>query len=314
MANNFFKNGDKGYSENLNDSVLVGNAFDWTVSISLPDDTGGVFPDSSDIEKAKVCDVSATPNGNLSIGSTISNSSGNNQVYRLTVYPNFNRFGGFQSISLTADTGVTFYIANKGGNSDIVNNLDYTDLSNVPELQVLKQYDIVITIPSGKSVTVLEFVLQSSSADVAAEISQANVTNLTTDLDHKVDKVEGKGLSTNDFTDTYKDKVDDLGTWTTHSDSTSECTIKYNVTTRMMMIGISKYSKASAGTSYTLATLSNFKPISSFAQPTFSIVAGGVAVGNIRVYAATGKIELVLQVSTFDMGGTTVYGSIMFPY
>ena len=40
MANNFFKNGDKAYSENLNDGVLVGNAFDWTVSIGLPADAG----------------------------------------------------------------------------------------------------------------------------------------------------------------------------------------------------------------------------------------------------------------------------------
>ena len=29
--------------------------------------------------------------------------------------------------------------------------------------------------------------------------------------DLKVDKVEGKGLSTNDFTDEYKDKLDNLG-------------------------------------------------------------------------------------------------------
>ena len=112
LANDFFKNGDKVYAENLNDSVLVGNAFDWTLSISLPADTS-VFPNSGDVVKAKVCDVSITPNSNLSIGSTISNSSGSSQVYRLTVYPDFNRFGGFKSISLDADSGVTFYIANK---------------------------------------------------------------------------------------------------------------------------------------------------------------------------------------------------------
>ena len=182
MANNFFKNGDKAYSENLNDGVLVGNAFDWTVSIGLPADNGGVFPNSSTVVKAKVADVYITPNSNLSIGSTISNSSGSSQVYRLTVYPNFNRFGGFKSISLTADSGVTFYIANKGGTSPIANNLDYDDLSNVPELKVLKEYDIVITIPSNKEVTGLEFVFQSSSADVSGSISQSNVTGLSDSL------------------------------------------------------------------------------------------------------------------------------------
>ena len=176
MANSFFKNGDKAYSENLNDSVLVGNAFDWTVTVSLPDDTGEVFPNSSTVVKGKVADLSITANSNLSIGSTISNSSGSSQVYRLTVYPDFNRFGGFQSITLTGDA--TFYIANKGGTSPIANNLDYTNLGNVPELKVLKEYDIVVTIPNNKSVTGLGFVFQSSSADVSGSINQSNVTGL----------------------------------------------------------------------------------------------------------------------------------------
>lgn len=178
MANNFFNDSNKAYSENLNDGILVGNAFDWTVDVSLPTDTDGVFPDSSTIVMAKVADVSITPNSNLSIGSTIENNSSSSQVYRLTVYPNFNRFGGFKSISLTADSGVTFYIANKGGTSPIASNLDYDDLSNVPELKVLKEYDIVITIPMNKEVTGLEFVFQSSSADVSGSISQSNVTGL----------------------------------------------------------------------------------------------------------------------------------------
>ena len=50
MVNSFFKNGDKAYSENLNDGLLVGNAFDWTVDISLPSDTGSVFPSSTVID------------------------------------------------------------------------------------------------------------------------------------------------------------------------------------------------------------------------------------------------------------------------
>ena len=177
LANNFFKNGDKAYSENLNDSILVGNAFDWTVTVSLPTDTGGVFPNSSTVVKGKVADCSISPNSNLSIGSTISNSSGSSQVYRLTVYPNFNRFGGFKSISVTGDC--TFYIANKGGTNPIANNLDYSDLSDVPELKVLKEYDIVLTIANNKSVSGLEFVFQSSNADVNGIISQENVSGIT---------------------------------------------------------------------------------------------------------------------------------------
>ena len=182
MTNNFFNDSNKAYSENLNDGILVGNAFDWTVDVSLPTDTGGVFPNSSTISMAKVADVYISPNSNLSIGSTISNSSGSSQVYRLTVYPNFNRFGGFKSIALDGDG--TFYIANKGANTPIANNLDYDNLGNVPELKVLKEYDIVVTIPNNGEVTGLGFVFQSSSANVSGSINQANVAGLTTRLNN----------------------------------------------------------------------------------------------------------------------------------
>ncbi len=236
MANSFFKNGDKAYAENLNDGLLVGNAFDWTVTVSLPTDTGAVFPNSSTVVKGKVADCSITPNSNLSIGSTVSNSSGSSQVYRLTVYPAFNRFGGFKSISLTADSGVTFYVANKGASTPIANNLDYTDLSTVPELKVLKEYDIVVSIPTGKSVTGLSFVLQSSSADVSGSIAQSNVTGLSdsfslkvnvsdikdtlysTDTNKPLSAKQGKVLndSKSDTSHTHDDRYVKLG-WTKHS-------------------------------------------------------------------------------------------------
>jgi len=178
--NNFFKHGNKVYIENLNDSVLVGNAFSWSISIDLPTDSDGLFPTGSDVVKAKVADVYATPNSNLSIGDTISNASGSSQVYRLTVYPSFNRFGGFTFVSLEGDGSVI--ITEKGGTSPVRNNLDYTNLGNVTELKTLKEYDIVVTIPSGGEVTGLSFGFQSSTVSAEASISQANVDGLTTRL------------------------------------------------------------------------------------------------------------------------------------
>ena len=178
--NNFFKHNDKVYSENLNDSVLVGNAFSWSISIDLPTDSDALFPTGSDVVKAKVADVYATPNSNLSIGSTIENSSGSSQVYRLTVYPNFNRFGGFTFVSLEGDGSVI--ITEKGGTSPVRDNLDYSNLGNVTELKTLREYDLVVTIPSGGVVTGLGFGFQSTSASADASISQANVTGLVSDL------------------------------------------------------------------------------------------------------------------------------------
>ena len=178
--NNFFKHNDKVYSENLNDSVLVGNAFSWSISMDLPTDSDGLFPSSSDVVKAKVADVYATPNTNLSIGSTIENSSGSSQVYRLTVYPNFNRYGGFTFVSLEGDGSVI--ITEKGGTSPVRNNLDYANLGNVTELKTLREYDLVVTVPSGGEVTGLGFGFQSSTASAVASISQANVSGLVDDL------------------------------------------------------------------------------------------------------------------------------------
>ena len=178
----FFKHGNKVYSENLNDGILVGNSFDWTVNMSLPGDTGGVFPNSTTVVKAKVADCSITPNSNLSIGETITNNAGSSQVYRLTVYPNFNRFGGFTFVSLEGDGSVI--ITEKGGTNPVRNNLDYTNLGNVTELKTLKEYDIVITIPASGVVTGLGFGFQSSAASAEASISQDNVTGLEDDLNN----------------------------------------------------------------------------------------------------------------------------------
>ena len=176
----FFKHGNKVYSENLNDGILVGNSFDWTVNMSLPGDTGGVFPNTTTVVKAKVADVSATPNSNLSIGETITNNAGSSQVYRLTVYPNFNRFGGFTFVSLEGDGDVI--ITEVGASAPIRNNLDYSNLGDVVELKQLKEYDIVVTIPAGGVVTGLGFGFQSSAASAEASISQANVTGLEDEL------------------------------------------------------------------------------------------------------------------------------------
>lgn len=237
MANNFFKNANKAYAENLNDSILLGNDFNWTVTINLPTDTNSAFPSSNNKVKAKVSDVNIIPNSNLSIGSTIENISGSSQVYRLTVYPNFNRFNGFRSITLIGDG--TLYIANKGDTTPISNNLDYTNLSNVPELKELKEYDIVVTIPNGGEVSGLSFVLQSDNFNISASLAQSNVMGLSTSLDSKanildiknnltstdinkplsavqgmvlqntkLDKETGKGLSTNDFTNMYETAIE----------------------------------------------------------------------------------------------------------
>ena len=140
----------------------------------------------------------------------------------------------------------TFYIANKGGTSPIVNNLDYTDLSNVPELKVLKEYDIVVTIPNNGSVTGLSFVFQSSSASVSGSIEQSNVTGLVSALGGKVDKVTGKGLSKNDFTDALKTKLENLNVWETIREGSiqgMDCNYKFEINSLLSLAHLTVYAK-----------------------------------------------------------------------
>lgn len=181
MPNNFFKHNDKVYSENLNDGVLVGNCFDVKLMINLPSDTGEVFPSTSVKTKAKVADVTPTPNSNLGVGERITNNTSSSQEYRLTVYPNFNRFGGFEKITVTGE-GCSVRICEKGESTPIINNLDYNNLSNVSQLKELKEYDIVVTIQPNKSCTGLNFVFITTSNDGVVTISPNNVDGLNVAL------------------------------------------------------------------------------------------------------------------------------------
>lgn len=208
MPNNFFKHNDKVYSENLNDGILVGNCFDVTLGISLPDNTDGVFPSTNEKVKAKVADVTPTPNSNLGVGERITNNTSSSQEYRLTVYPNFNRFGGFEKITVTGE-GCSVRICEKGESNPIINNLDYNNLSNVSQLKELKEYDIVVTIQPNKSCTGLNFVFITTSNDGVVTISQNNVDGLNAalnDLGVGVDNLK-KFKKVYEHSDTRSDMV-----------------------------------------------------------------------------------------------------------
>lgn len=218
MPNDFFKHNDKVYAENLNDGILVGNSFNFTVDISLPSDTGDVFPSNTTMVKAKVADVTPSENSNLSIGEIITNNSGSSQDYRLTVYPNFNRFGGFRYISVIGED-CTIKICEKGENTEIVSGLDYDDLSNIAQLKILKEYDIVISIGGNKTLTRLDFGFISREKGISATIDindvnglNGNLTNIrikNTEQDSRLSILEANNydLSASNYNPTLDDDV-----------------------------------------------------------------------------------------------------------
>ena len=52
--------------------------------------------------------------------------------------------------------------------------------------------------------------IRDADIDAEADIQQSKIAGLSTTFDTKVDKVEGKGLSTNDYTDEDKTKLDEI--------------------------------------------------------------------------------------------------------
>ena len=190
---NFFKHDDKAYAENLNDAVLIGNAFNFEVPVNLPSMyLNNHFPTDTNVHKAGVADVTIISSGSLSIGDTeIRNNTNTSQILRLRIYPNFNTFHAFKSINWTCTGNVTVDICNVGTTTSLIpsgaltNPDNETLLNGINSLQGLKEYDLLITIPVNGVLNTLSLVFVNnwnSQNRVSASISQGNVTGLEEEL------------------------------------------------------------------------------------------------------------------------------------
>ena len=193
MSNeNFFKHDDKAYAENLNDAILIANAFDYQVPVNIPGMYGNNhYPNDNNIHKVGVADVTIVSSGSLSIGDTsITNNSNTSQVLRLKVYPNFNNFYGWKDLGWDGDDGITIDICDAGTTTSLLpsgelTNPDGNNLAGIASLRGLKEYDLLITIPTNCSLNSLSLVFVNnlnSQNRVSASINQSNVTGLVSDL------------------------------------------------------------------------------------------------------------------------------------
>ena len=189
---NFFKHDDKAYTENLNDAILIANAFDYQVPVNIPGMYGNNhYPNDNNIHKVGVADVTIVSSGSLSIGDTnITNNSNTSQVLRLRVYPNFNNFYGWKDLGWDGDDGITIDICDAGTTTSLLpsgelTNPDGNNLAGIASLRGLKEYDLLITIPPNDILNTLSILFVNnwnSSNRVSASINQSNVTGLVSDL------------------------------------------------------------------------------------------------------------------------------------
>jgi len=206
---NFFKHDNKAYTENLNDAILIANAFDYQVPVNIPGMyNNNHYPNDNNIHKVGVADVTIISSSSLSIGDTsITNNSNTSQVLRLRVYPNFNNFYGWKDLGWDGDDGITIDICDAGTTTSLLpsgelTNPDGNNLAGIASLRGLKEYDLLITIPPNDILNTLSIVFVNnwnSSNRVSASINQSNVTGLEsalTGLNEGLDDVE-TGVSNN---------------------------------------------------------------------------------------------------------------------
>ena len=176
----FFTNGDKPYAENLNDSLLLLDAFNVTVPVSLPDMfSNGEFNNSLNVSrKAGVSIVTLkSVDSGVTIGSDEITGTGD-VVFR--VYPNFNSFYKWQSISFEKSGSVNVSFKKTDDSLINVSVNDNGIISDNSALKVLQEIDVVLSLSDATVSNVLiNFVNnQSNRVRTGAVLEASQIHNL----------------------------------------------------------------------------------------------------------------------------------------
>ena len=176
----FFTNGDKPYAENLNDSLLLLDAFNVTVPVSLPDMfSNGEFNSSLNVSrKAGVSIVTLkSVDSGVTIGSDEISGTGD-VVFR--VYPNFNSFYKWQSISFEKSGIVDVSFKKTDGSLINASVSDDGVISESTALKVLQEIDVVLSLSDATVSNVLiNFVNnQNNRARTGAVLEASQINNL----------------------------------------------------------------------------------------------------------------------------------------
>lgn len=152
-------------------------------------------------------------------------------------YPSLSNLPTINGVTITGDmSGSDLGLADLTALAAVATSGDYADLTNLPTLgtAAAKNFIVTVTQDSANLVTsggvfaamaALQEAIETALADKVDKITgkglstndytnaaKAIVDSVTTNLADKVDKISGKGLSTNDYTDAAKAIVDSVTT------------------------------------------------------------------------------------------------------
>ena len=205
MYDEYFTNADKPYAENLNDGLLLADAFDYIVPVSLPEHyTDKHFNNTTGIaRKASVAIVTITQkDANVTINDTNITGTGD-IVFRF--YPNFNQFYRWSKVSWTMDNGsATVDLCKTDGTLILADITNGADLSSNYELSKLQEIDVVLHLANAELTNLTVFYENNHTAHtrVSAILEQANVEGLIDDLNKrelKANKVNSLNTSTTNY-------------------------------------------------------------------------------------------------------------------
>ena len=186
----FFTNGDKPYAENLNDSLLLLDAFNVTVPVSLPDMfSNGEFDSSLNVSrKAGVSIVTLkSVDSGVTIGSDEISGTGD-VVFR--VYPNFNSFYKWQSISFEKSGSVNVSFKKTDGSLINASVNDNGVISDNSALKVLQEIDVVLSLSDATVSNILiNFVNNQNNRTRTGAVLEASQINNLIDIVYPVGSI-----------------------------------------------------------------------------------------------------------------------------
>ena len=213
----YFTDNDKPFAENLNDALLLSNVFDFTVPIELPTMfSNGQWVNTTSSRKCSVSLVTIEELNGLSV--TGANIQGTGTLV-LKFYPNFNSFGKISKLEWTGDV-IECWITDKN-NVTVEDNIENGVVLSGNANQ-LAEYLIHLEIDG--ALTGLVVTCENKRHRFGATVGVSGVTGLESRLSsieakntqqdssisNKVDKVTGKQLSSNDYTNAEKSKLANL--------------------------------------------------------------------------------------------------------
>lgn len=180
MYDEFFTDGDRPYAENLNDGLLLVDAFNLTVPVELP----GMFSNgkfNSSINVPRKCGVGIVSLQSVDSGVTIAdNSISGTGTIVFRVYPNFNCFYKWYSLILTKTGTVSVSFRKTDGTNISASIGNNGIISEAAALKELQEIDVVLTLTSANITKILiNFINnQGTRTRVSSTLDAAALTNV----------------------------------------------------------------------------------------------------------------------------------------